>query len=66
MASARKSSTVSRESLDAIYGQVCDVLKSIGDEILMGNANAAPKNGADTCKYCPYSNVCRVSKKDQT
>ena len=65
MASARKSSTVSKESLDAIYGQVCDVLKSIGDEILMGNANAAPKNGADTCKYCPYSNVCRVSKKDQ-
>ena len=65
MTSARKSSTVSKESLDAIYGQVCDVLKSIGDEILMGNANAAPKNGADTCKYCPYSNVCRVSKKDQ-
>ncbi len=65
MASARKKSTVSREALDVIYGQVCDVLKSIGDEILTGNANAFPKDGADTCKYCPYSNVCRVSKKDQ-
>ena len=54
MASARKSSLVSRESLDMIYRQVCDVLKSIGDEILMGNANAAPKDGADSCKYCPY------------
>ena len=64
MASARKKSTVSRESLDVIYGQVCEVLKSIGNEILMGNANAASKNGADTCKYCPYSNVCRVSKKE--
>lgn len=65
MTSARKSSLVSRKSLDMIYRQVCDVLKSIGDEILMGNANAAPKNGADSCKYCPYSGVCKISKKDQ-
>ena len=65
MASARKKSTISRESLDMIYDQVCDILKSIGIEMLTGNANAIPKDGADTCKYCPYSHVCRVSKKEK-
>ncbi len=65
MASARKKSTVSKESLDLIYEEVCDVLQSIGDEIMTGNANAVPKNGSDTCKYCPYSHVCRISRKDQ-
>lgn len=65
MASARKKSTISRESLDIIYGQVCEILKSIGNEMLTGNANAIPKEGADTCKYCPYSHVCRVSEKEK-
>ncbi len=65
MASARKKSTITRESLDILYGQVCDVLKSIGSEIMTGNANAIPKDDSDTCKYCPYSLVCRASKKEK-
>ena len=65
MASARKKSTISRESLDMIYGQVCDILKSIGGEIMTGNANSLPKDDSDTCKYCPYSHICRASKKEK-
>jgi ATP-dependent helicase/DNAse subunit B len=65
MATSRKRSTITRESLDMIYGQVCDILKSIGDGMLTGNANAVPKDGADTCKYCPYSHVCRASEKEK-
>ena len=63
MASPRKKSTISRESFDMLYRQVCDTLTAIGNDILTGNANAVPKDGADTCKYCPYSAVCRASVK---
>ena len=65
MSSSRKKSTVSRDSLELIYGQVCEILKSIGNDILTGNANAVPKDGSDTCKYCPYSHICRASVKEQ-
>lgn len=65
MASARKKSTIERESLDMIYGQVCDILKNIGSEMLTGNANAISKDGFETCQYCSYSHICRASQKEK-
>ena len=63
MSSVRKKSTISKENLELVYGQLCDILKKIGNEILTGNANAIPKDGENTCKYCQYSLICRASQK---
>ncbi len=65
MASARKSSAVSAESLEVIYNQVNSVLTDIGNEIVSGNANAVPKKGTKACNYCPYSQICRSAKKEK-
>ncbi len=65
MSTPRKKSIISGESFDGIYVQVCDVLRSIGNEILTGNANAVPKDGAETCQYCPYSLICRACQKNK-
>lgn len=65
MSTARKSSTISSESFDMLYRQICSTLEAIGNEILTGDAGAKPKDGADTCKYCPYSAICRSAQKDR-
>jgi len=63
MKTARKSSFVDKNNMDLLYDSVCNVLKNIGESIVSGNANAIPKNGSDTCKYCKYSLICKSSQK---
>ncbi len=64
MSSPRKRSTVSEEEFNKLFNQVNEVLVSIGNEILSGNANAVPKEGGDACKYCSYASICRAAEKN--
>jgi len=62
MKSTRKESFIEKQALDLLCSQVCDILKEIGEEIVSGNINAVPKLGNKTCKFCPYSLICKSSK----
>jgi ATP-dependent helicase/nuclease subunit B len=63
MKTPKKSSFITRESFTMLYNDVCNVLSTIGDEMLSGNINAIPKNTKESCKYCSYASVCKVSRK---
>lgn len=63
MRTPRKNSFIEESTLSLLYDEVCQVLGRIGEEMVSGNINAHPSKGADSCKYCVFSSVCRVSHK---
>ncbi len=65
MASSKKKSIVSSEGFEQLYSQVSDILTSIGNEIVSGNACAIPKKGTKVCNYCRFADICRAAKKEK-
>lgn len=47
---------------DATRDAWSDALLQLAEEFLRGEASVSPKHGADTCKYCSFSGLCRVAE----
>jgi hypothetical protein len=60
---------MSAADADAAFGALRhewrNALEGISLEFLAGVATVSPKESATTCKFCPFSGLCRVAETKQ-
>ena len=60
----RTKGVASIQSLDERAAEWAVVVDALADELRRGESRVDPKRGAETCRYCPYSALCRISDRD--